>query len=150
MALPISSNTIQTDMTKDQLLSAIVDGITRQEGFGLPNSRATKNNNPGNLRTWGTRPINGGYAFFPTKEDGFKALNTQVSKLYTRNVSLYEFFAGQRDENGRLKPGGYYGYCPLGDGANNPLVYAMNVAAKVQEKTGESVDIHKPLQEIPE
>lgn len=137
-------------MTKDELMNAIVVGISKQEGYGLPNSRATKNNNPGNLRTWGTRPINAGYAFFATPADGMTALRTQVRKLYERNLSLHEFFAGQRDAKGKLKPGGYYGYAPSGDGDNNPSIYALNVSAKIKEKTGESVDVHTPLQEVPE
>ena len=61
--------------------------IAREEGFGVPNSRATRNNNPGNLE-WGAFAEQNGatnietvgpnqvarFAYFPDSETGFAAM----------------------------------------------------------------------------
>jgi hypothetical protein len=55
--------------------------IARQEGFGKPGTRATMNNNPGNI-IWGefakshgsAGGDDAGYAVFPSQDAGFAAL----------------------------------------------------------------------------
>jgi hypothetical protein len=109
-------------MTPVQLIDAIAAAIARMEGFFKPRSIAQRNHNPGNLRSWGTRPTVGGYAQFDTDEDGWKALRRQVSRNIGRNLTMYEFFGG--------KPGVYPGYAPAAD-SNHPREYAEFVARQV-------------------
>ena len=92
------------------------------EGFYKPGTLAVINNNPGNLRQWGTLPTNKGYAVFPTEADGWRALRSQVRKNIDRGLTLREFFAG--------KPGVYSGYAPSADG-NHPTQYAKFVSDRI-------------------
>ena len=96
------------------IVAAIADAIDRQEGPGAPR------NNPGNLRTWGNYPIDGGFAVFPDLATGRAALEQQVRLNISRGLTLEEFFAG--------KPGVYAGYAPAAD-RNQPYTYARNVSA---------------------
>jgi hypothetical protein len=100
------------------------------EGYWKPGSRASQNNNPGNLRSWGDRPTLNGFAFFETPADGFLALIKQVNKNIDRGLTLQEFFAG--------KPGVYPGYAPAADD-NDP----ENYASFISKKTG------IPLADVP-
>jgi len=109
------------------LVERIAQAIARFEGFYKLGSVAQRQNNPGNLRSWGKTPVVGGYASFPTPEDGWKALRRQVQKNIDRGLTLQEFFAG--------KPGVYAGYSPASDD-NHPVPYATFVAQRV----GISVD----------
>jgi len=60
--------------------------IARQEGFGRPGTRATMNNNPGNI-IWGqfakahgsTGGDDAGYAIFPSQDVGFAALTALLT-----------------------------------------------------------------------
>jgi hypothetical protein len=122
-------------MTKESLINAISEAIARMEGFHKPNSIAERNHNPGNLRSWGTRPIVAGYAQFETDEDGWRALRRQVQKNIERGLTLYEFFAGKHQV--------YAGYAPAAD-KNNPKRYAEFVAGQV----GIAADV--PLDEVTE
>lgn len=118
-------------MTRDELVEAIATAIARMEGFYNPKSIASRNKNPGNLRTWGKQPTNAGFAVFDTVQDGFKALRKQISiNVFRRGLSLREFFAG--------KPGVYPGYAPASDG-NRPVQYARFVASQIGR--GTSIDI---------
>lgn len=101
------------------------------EGYWQPGSKAARNNNPGNLRSWGSRPIVDGFAFFDTPADGFLALIKQVDKNISRNLTVREFFAG--------KPGVYPGYAPEADN-NDP----DNYASFISSRTGIPVD-SKPI-----
>jgi len=104
------------------LVESIAQAIAKQEGFYVTGSIAQRNNNPGNLRSWGSNPIVSGYAKFPTVKDGWRALYRQVELNISRGLTLQEFFAG--------KPGVYGGYSPAAD-ANDPLYYAQYVAGQV-------------------
>jgi len=104
------------------LVELIAQAIARQEGFYVAGSIAQRNNNPGNLRSWGTNPIVDGYAKFATVEDGWNALYRQITLNINRGLNLQEFFAG--------KPGIYAGYSPAADN-NRPLEYAQYVAGQV-------------------
>ncbi len=97
----------------------LADAIARFEGYYKPGSVALRNNNPGNLRSWGSLPTANGYAVFPTPEAGWDALRRQVGMNINRGLTLDEFFAG--------KPGVYGGYAPSAD-ANDPANYARTVA----------------------
>lgn len=100
-------------MTKQQTISAIADAIDRMEGPGAPR------NNPGNLRTWGSLPTQGGFAVFPDIGAGRAALERQVELNIGRGLTLEQFFGG--------KPGVYAGYAPGAD-SNDPARYAANVS----------------------
>lgn len=58
-----------------------LEAIAREEGFGIPNNRPTRNNNPGDLEFHGWEAIYGGtkgtdprFTHFATVEGGYKAL----------------------------------------------------------------------------
>lgn len=91
------------------------------EGFWKAGTVARQNNNPGNLRRWGDRPIIDGFAYFPDPGAGFYALTRQVEKNIERDLTLTEFFGG--------KPGVYPGYAPSADD-NDPDNYAEFISQK--------------------
>jgi hypothetical protein len=99
---------------------SIVRAIAAMEGFYKPGSLASRNNNPGNLRSWGSLPVKDGYVVFPNVEKGWEALRRQTRKNIDRGLTLEEFFSG--------KPGVYPGYAPSADG-NQPMGYARFVAS---------------------
>ena len=104
------------------LTDSIAQAIATYEGYYQPGSLAARNNNPGNLRSWGTAPVVDGYAQFDTPAAGWSALARQVELNISRGLSLGEFFAG--------KPGVYSGYAPAAD-SNHPAAYAQFVARRV-------------------
>lgn len=103
------------------LVEQIAQAIATMEGFYSAGSIAQRNNNPGNLRSWGSNPVANGYAKFPTVEAGWQALRSQIQTNIDRGLTLIEFFAG--------KPGVYGGYSPSADN-NNPAGYAQYVAGR--------------------
>lgn len=115
------------------LVNLIANAIATMEGYYKPGSLAARNNNPGNLRSWGANPIVNGYAQFPTADAGWAALKAQIQKNIDRGLNLTEFFGG--------KPGVYSGYAPSADN-NDPVNYAKFVASR----TG--VDVNTPLQSV--
>jgi hypothetical protein len=115
------------------LTESIAQSIAAVESGGNPNALNYRNNNPGNLRSWGSNPIVDGYASFPTMQEGWSALYSQIDKNIGRGLTLNEFFAG--------KPGVYAGYAPAAD-RNAPLAYAARVGSNV----GIPVDI--PLNQL--
>ena len=118
---------------QSDLVSQIAAAIQRQEGFA-PGTVAYRNNNPGNLKPipggWPgqTGVDSGGYAVFDSLASGTAALDTQIQTNINRGLTLQQFFAGQRDANGNVIPGGYPGYAPAAD-SNQPNVYTANVAS---------------------
>lgn len=96
----------------------LVQAIARYEGYA-PGNIAYRNNNPGNLRSWGSYPVVDGYVKFPDAETGWNALRKQVELNISRGLSLNEFFRGGK---------GYGGYAPAAD-SNNPDRYAATVAS---------------------
>ena len=115
------------------LIDQIAESIARMEGFYKAGSLAVRNNNPGNLRSWGSNPVVNGYAQFPTIEAGWAALKRQVQLNIDRGLTLQEFFAG--------KPSVYGGYSPSAD-KNDPYAYARFVAGRL------GVDITTPLKSV--
>lgn len=102
------------------LVEQLANAIARVEsGNFKPDSIAMRNHNPGNLRSWGSYPVVGGYVQFPDYATGMRALQTQVQRNIDRGLNLYEFFGG--------KPGVYAGYAPAAD-SNHPRTYAETVA----------------------
>lgn len=115
------------------MVDDIAQAIGTQEGFYNGTSQvAIQNNNPGNLRSWGSNPIVSGYAQFPSLADGFAALDRQIVLNINRGLTLYEFFGGGK---------GYYGYAPSADG-NSPRHYAEVVGAAV------GIDPNVPLNQV--
>jgi len=112
------------------LIDSFAQAIGQMEGFNSPGTIARANNNPGNLRSWGNLPTANGYAVFPTEQAGWDALKLQIQKNIDRGLTLQEFFAGQRDENGNVIPGGYSGYSSSAD-RNDPYRYADFVAGRL-------------------
>jgi hypothetical protein len=118
---------------QSSLVDAIAQAIYQMEGNG-PNTIATRNNNPGNLRSGpGQIGTNGGYAVFPDMATGFAALDNQIQLNIDRGLTLQEFFGG--------KPGVYAGYAPAAD-SNQPTTYANFVAGQV------GIDANTPLNQI--
>lgn len=115
------------------LIDGIAQAIATMEGYFKPNSLAARNNNPGNLRSWGSAPVVSGYAAFQSPEQGWAALRAQIQRNIDRGLTLREFFGG--------KPGVYAGYAPSAD-KNNPEAYAKFVAGRL------GVDVDTPLSQI--
>lgn len=127
------------------LVERIAIAISEMEGFGKTGSRAQRQNNPGNLRSWGKTPVLEGFANFPTPAEGWRALRKQVWRNVDRGLTLYEFFGGKRITNTLTvtHPDGtveevskktrvvYPGYAPDADG-NRSRHYAEFVAKRVQ------------------
>lgn len=115
-------------VTKSQLIQTFAEAIATMEGFYLRKPTPTwaqRNNNPGNLRSWGRVPVVGGYASFSTPTDGWAALRVQIEKnLFKRKLTIAEFFNG--------KPGVYAGYAPAAD-SNDPLHYAEFVRRRLMK-----------------
>jgi hypothetical protein len=68
--------------------------IAQIEGWFVPNSLAQRNNNPGNLRFVGQAGAvqgEGGFAKFATPDDGFNALNNQISLDASRGLDVSGF-----------------------------------------------------------
>ena len=115
------------------LVQGIALAIAQQEGFNTPGTIAQRQNNPGNLRSWGSNPVINGYAQFPNAQAGWNALYQQIQLNINRGLTMNEFFAG--------KPGVYAGYSPSADG-NAPIAYAAFVASRV------GVDPNTPLNQV--
>lgn len=120
-------------MTRAELIKGLCEAIAKMEGYGTPGTVATRNHNPGNLRSWGNTATADGYATFPSPIAGWEALRVQVTKNIRRGLTTREFFCG--------KPGVYPGYAPVQDG-NHPNNYAEFVAARL------GIDPDVPLAEV--
>lgn len=162
-------------MTQTELIRWLSAAVASMEGFfitpeqwramgrrlpkdwksGDPITVAQRNNNPGNLRTWGRNPVVNGYACFDTPEAGWKALRVQILRnvygsgpkdaypLRSAGLTFREFFAGQREPDGTLKPGGYPGFAPAQD-SNRPEQYAGYVLNYVVSRA----ELRNPPEEI--
>jgi len=73
----------------------LAQAIAREEGFGMPHSRATRNNNPGNIEWGGFARAHGAtrvedavphitprFAYFPSSEQGFAAMTALLQHYY--------------------------------------------------------------------
>lgn len=127
------SSAANTTSQTSNLLEALTTAIEKYEAGTRANPRSERNNNPGNLRTWGSFPVEGGYVKFPDKETGENALREQIAKNIARGLTLEEFFGG--------KQGVYGGFAPAKDN-NNPEKYAATVAKEI------GVDPNVPLNKV--
>jgi hypothetical protein len=119
----------------------IAIAMSQMEGFPVINSRARRNNNPGNIRDpgphriWPAYPIDEeGFLQLPTPMIGWNLLYHQILENIERGLTLYEFFAG--------KPGVYGGYAPSSDN-NRPLQYASFVATRMG-----NIPLNTPLTQL--
>lgn len=117
-----------TDIKKEQTirpkLDTMASAISMFEG-NAPDSRATRNNNPGNLKFAeqpGAEKDKDGFAVFRTSQDGMNALKAQIrvavdgkSNVFNPEMTLHEFFQK---------------YAPAKD-KNHPLAYAQFVAQRM-------------------
>lgn len=145
--------TVPRTLIASGLVERIAIAISEMEGFNKPGSRAQRQNNPGNLRSWGKTPVLDGFANFPTPAEGWRALRRQVWRNVDRGLTLYEFFGGKRitDTLTVTHPDGsveevekttrvvYAGYAPDADG-NRSRHYAEFVA----RRAGIPVDVPLP------
>lgn len=115
------------------IVEKIAVAISAMEGFPKKGSRANRQNNPGNLRSWGKTPIVEGFANFPTAAEGWSALRRQIWRNVDRGLTLYEFFGG--------KPNVYAGYAPDADG-NRSRHYAEFVAKRA------GIPVNVPLPDV--
>ena len=115
------------------IVEKIATAISVMEGFPKAGSRANRQNNPGNLRSWGKTPIVEGFANFPTAAEGWSALRRQIWRNVDRGLTLYEFFGG--------KPNVYAGYAPDADG-NRSRHYAEFVAKRA------GIPVNVPLPDV--
>lgn len=73
----------------------IAEAIAQMEGYNKPGTLAQRNNNPGNLRFAGQAGAIGkdsrGFAIFSTPEEGWAALNNQISLDAGRGLTLTQF-----------------------------------------------------------
>ena len=117
-------------MTKEEFIREFAIAIATQEGYFVKPEDAKKRgikyptksqrqNNPGNLRSWGYYPIVENTVQFPNAPKGWDALYQQIIKNINRGLTLEEFFTG--------KVGVYYGFAPSKD-SNNPVRYAQFVS----------------------
>lgn len=133
---------------RTSFIQAFCDACATKEGFYVTEAEAKqrkivwptmaqRNNNPLNIRTWGSHPRRNGYVHFVpdpergvaiTKEHpGWRAAQKQVTRnVFDRGLTFREFFAGQRNEDGSLKRNGYPGFAPAADN-NDPIAYAQFV-----------------------
>lgn len=104
-------------------MQAIASAIQTQEGYA-PGTLAYTNNNPGNLIYAGQPGATsgaGGFAAFPTYQDGLNALYNQINLYATGACGVC---GGQPMTIAEMTAA----YAPAGQGGNNPGVYATNIA----------------------
>ncbi len=122
--------------TTSDLVDQLAEAIAAVEAGSKKNPRSVRNNNPGNLRTWGDYPVDEGYVKFPDWATGMAALKHQIEKNIARGLTLGEFFAG--------KEGVYGGFAPKGDN-NDPAAYLDTIVRKLGLG---KIDLNTPLNQI--
>jgi hypothetical protein len=106
--------------------AVIAQTIQKVEGY-YPGSLAYTNNNPGNLifvGQPGATPGAGGFAAFPSYDDGYQALLNQIQNYANRGLTI--------DQMMNL-------YAPAGQGSNNPTAYASTIASALGVSTDTTV-----------
>jgi hypothetical protein len=141
--LPVAGSLTQSDAIPapagsiaqvPDLVDSLADAIAKFEAGTKKNPISVRNHNPGNLRTWGDYPTEGGYAKFPDWDTGMDALRKQIVKNIGRGLTLEEFFAGKKDV--------YDGFANKKN-YNDPDAYSAWVAKKLG-----GVDVNTPLNQI--
>lgn len=115
--------------------------IGRMEGWGISNSVATRNNNPGNLKYAGQAGAieadSRGYAIFSGPDAGMVALQRQIELDASRGLSVREFvykYAPPSENNSS----GYLGFITnsLGVGADERLSSVVGSGSDSQFVSG--------------
>ena len=98
----------------------ICQAIARNEGYNVPNSRAQRNNNPGNINYGAFAKAHGAdrietipdgfnenprFAHFPDKATGFEAMKALLSAHYAglTITQMYNEYAPPSDSNNTVK-----------------------------------------------
>lgn len=154
----MTPNVVQSGLVQISDLAKLISrAIARQEGWLKPSSTQFANRNPGNIYDPKRTRDSGKFTFrtYPTFEAGWLDLGSLVQRqLLNRKLSLFEFFAGQRDSIGAVVPNGYPGFAPAAHGNNRPKQYAENVSAfiNIPATTPASLDWlvrAKPMVKLP-
>ena len=113
--------------------TVIANTIQQVEGYIGPSAQypngtlAYQNNNPGNLIFVGqpgaTQGV-GGFAAWPTYQDGDNALISQIQNYASRGLTIDQMMAI---------------YAPAGQGSNNPTAYAQQIADALGVSTDTTV-----------
>jgi hypothetical protein len=107
-----------TGPVPSDVVDTIAATIQNIEGY-YPGSLAYQNNNPGNLIYVGQSGAvqgAGGYAYFPTYNDGLTALKSQIQNYGSRGLTIQQTMDI---------------YAPAGHGNNNPTAYAQRISDAV-------------------
>lgn len=89
-------------------------------------------NNPGNLRSWGRRPIVNGFASFDSPAAGLSAMANQLAGYQdVRGIDTIEGIVNR--------------WAPAGDGNNVPS-YIADLSRRTGFKPGQHLDMHSPGQ----
>ena len=75
-----------SDIIKHGTAAATGNPIATSSG-GFGSTRGMRNNNPGNLRSWGNNPIVDGFAQFPTLQAGLSAEDRQLALYGSRGIN---------------------------------------------------------------
>lgn len=112
----------------------LATAIGQMEGWGVPGSIATRNNNPGNLRyspyqSGSEKTVNGTFATFSSPDVGWSALQDYIDTKAKSGVTLRDFiytYAPPTENN----TANYLQYLSgqLGIGADSPLDSLYGVA----------------------
>lgn len=102
--------------------SQFAAGIANAEGYGPPANRATRNNNPGDLKHWPGAPTDAdGYSIFPNAQAGWDALEGELddirngaSAYYNVNMTFAQMGAvwANGDPNWGRNVAAYFGTSP--------------------------------------
>ncbi len=106
--------------------STIAQTIQKVEGY-YPGTLAYRNNNPGNLifvGQPGAVPGAGGFAAFPTYDDGYNALLKQIQNYANRGLTIQQMMDI---------------YAPASQPGNNPTLYANQIASALGVSTDSTV-----------
>lgn len=95
MLLPLTrtSDVILMMSPPKEIDTTLLEAMAKQEGFGVPNTRPTKNHNPGDLEyhqfaiKHGAIGTDGRYAIFPDDKTGFNAMR-ELLRLHYAGMTL--------------------------------------------------------------
>ena len=90
-------------LAESRFVSAFAVAMATMEGFYTKGNPAERNRNPGNIRPWRgcTFQSDNNLIVFPTGARGWGQLHRQIRKNISRGLTTYEFFARQRDKDGK-------------------------------------------------
>jgi hypothetical protein len=100
-------------------ITDLMNSVAKMEGWGVAGSIASRNNNPGNLRSGlnqvgSENTVNGTFATFATPADGWTALQAQIDRQAGQGQTLRDFI---------------YQYAPPNE--NNTSAYLNNLVSSL-------------------